>query len=107
MRGWSRGSSQSLANYLTAQDADGARTFPTASRPTATLDRADAPVPARRRLRAHRRPAAGDRLARRWDRGRRAGDDAARRDRYRQDDDDGGDDRGGAAPVARDRAQQD
>ena len=37
----------------------------------------------------------------------RALSDAARRHGHRQDDDDGGDDRGGAAPDARDRAQQD
>ena len=54
-----------------------------------------------------RRPAAGDRAARRGRRARRALPDAARRDRHGQDDDDGGRDRGGAAPDARDRAQQD
>ena len=59
------------------------------------------------RLPADRRPAAGDRDARRVDQGRQPLPDAARRDRHRQDGDDGVDHRAGRAPGARDRAQQD
>ena len=56
---------------------------------------------------ADRRPAAGDREARRVDRGGRALPDPARRDRHRQDGDDGVDHREGRPPGARDRPQQD
>ena len=58
-------------------------------------------------VRADRRPAAGDRDARRRAPRGRALPDAARRDRHRQDRDDGVDHRAGPEARARDRPQQD
>ena len=67
----------------------------------------DVRVPRLRGLPADRRPAHGDRGARRVDRARRPLPDPARRHRDREDGDDGVDRRAGAEADARDRPQQD
>ena len=72
-----------------------------------SLTSAGARVQPQLRLLADGRPAAGDRVAGRGGRGRRAVPDAARRDRHRQDVHDGGHDREARPAGPRHRPQQD
>src|SRR5215213_466650 len=68
---------------------------------------AHARLPVRRPVSAHRRPATGDRQARRWARARRPPPDAPRRHRHGQDGDTRLDDRALQEAHARPRPQQD